>query len=45
MLMAAMLGLAEALGMDPESTEMIQPADPGRGQDFDLSFGPLPPLE
>ncbi len=45
-LMAAMLGLAYALGFDRETamTEMVQPADPANGQELDLSFGDLPPL-
>lgn len=45
-LMAAMLGLANALGMEPknEPTEMVQPAD-GLDDDLDLAFGPLPPLD
>lgn len=44
-LMAAMIGLAEALGFDPEPTEITQPANPGSGPEFDLSFGDLPPLD
>lgn len=43
--MAAMIGIAEALGMDPEPTEMSQPANPADGNDLDLSFGDLPPLD
>ncbi len=44
-LMAAMLGLANALGMEPrnEPTEMVQPADP-LDDDLRLDFGSLPPL-
>ncbi len=44
-LMAAMIGLAEALGMDPEPTEIAQPASPANGPDLDMSFGDLPPLD
>ncbi len=45
-LMAAMLGLANALGMEPktEPTEMVQPADP-LDDDLDLDFGSLRPLD
>lgn len=43
--MAAMVGIAEALGFDPEPTEIAQPSNPGSGPDFDLSFGNLPPLD
>ncbi len=45
-LMAAMLGLANALGMEPttEPSEMVQPADPLDG-DLDLDFGSLRPLD
>ncbi len=45
-LMAAMIGLANALGMEPttEQTEMVQPAEP-HGDDLDLRFGSLPPLD
>jgi len=44
--MAAMLGLANALGMEPktEPSEMVQPADP-LDDDLDLDFGSLRPLE
>ena len=45
-LMAAMLGLADALGMAPENdSEMVQPANPDRGDGLDLRFGDLPPLD
>jgi hypothetical protein len=44
-LMAAMIGLAEALGWDPEPTEITQPAAPSNGPDLDLNFGDLPPLD
>jgi hypothetical protein len=44
-LMAAMIGLAEALGWDPEPTEIAQPASPANGLDLDLRFGSLPPLD
>ncbi len=44
-LMAAMVGIAEALGLDPEPTEIAQPASPGSGPEFDLHFGDLPPLD
>lgn len=44
-LMAAMLGLAEALGWDPEPTEVTQPASPANGPKLDLKFGGLPPLD
>jgi len=45
-LMAAMLGLANALGLEPrtEPSEMIQPADPA-DDGLDLDFGSLPPLD
>lgn len=45
-LMAAMLGLANALGMEPrtEPSEMVQPADP-LDDDLDLDFGSLHPLD
>lgn len=45
-LMAAMLGLANALGMEPktEPSEMVQPAEPIR-DGLDLDFGSLPPLD
>lgn len=45
-LMAAMLGLANALGLEPktEPSEMVQPAEPHR-DDLDLDFGSLPPLD
>ncbi|MEM7272365.1 MAG: hypothetical protein AAF547_04730 [Actinomycetota bacterium] len=45
-LMAAMVGLANALGMDQERQEVEQVAEIGDrgGPDFDLSFGELPPL-
>lgn len=45
-LMAAMLGLAKALGMDEEKepTEVVQPALPGRDDDLLLSFNGLEPL-
>ena len=43
-LMAAMIGIAEALGFDPEPTEVAQPADPGSGPELDIDFGDLPPL-
>ncbi len=45
-LMAAMLGLANALGMEPkeEPVEIAQPADPDRSDDLDFNFGSLPPL-
>lgn len=45
-LMAAMLGLANDLGMEPktEQSEMVQPADP-LDDDIDLSFGTLRPLD
>lgn len=45
-LMAAMIGLADALGWDrerPDVEHAIEAGDPG-GPDFDLSFGDLPPL-
>lgn len=44
-LMAAMLGLANALGMEPknEPTEMVQPAEP-LDDGLDLDFGGLPSL-
>jgi hypothetical protein len=44
--MAAMLGLADALGFEShrQQTEMMQPADPSNGPELDLSFGDLPPL-
>lgn len=44
-LMAAMIGLAEALGMDPEPTEIAQPASSANGPNLDLNFGGLPPLD
>lgn len=45
-LMAAMLGLANALGMEPkdEPSEMVQAADP-LDDDVDLDFGSLRPLD
>lgn len=45
-LMAAMIGLANALGMEPkhEPTEMSQPANP-LDDGLDLDFGSLPPLD
>lgn len=45
-LMAAMLGLANALGMEQkdEPSEMVQPADP-LDDDLDLVFGSLRPLD
>ena len=45
-LMAAMLGLANALGMErtTEPTEMAQPAEP-LGDGLDLDFGSPPPLD
>lgn len=43
-LMAAMIGIAEALGFDPEPTEVAQPANSGEGPQFDLTFGELPSL-
>lgn len=43
-LMAAMIGLAEALGMDPEPTEISQPADIAGDDGFNLDYGGLPPL-
>jgi hypothetical protein len=45
-LMAAMIGLANALGMErtTEPTELTQPGEP-TGDGLDLDFGPLPPLE
>ncbi len=43
--MAAMLGIAEALGFDPEPTEISQPSNPANGPDLDLNFGNLPPLD
>ena len=45
-LMAAMLGLANALGMEPSSepSEMVTPADP-LDDDLDLRFGSLDPLD
>lgn len=45
-LMAAMLGLANALGMEPkdEPSEMVQPADP-LDDDIDLDFGSLRSLD
>ncbi len=43
--MAAMLGLAEALGWDPEPSEVTQPAAPSDDSGLDLDFGDLPPLE
>lgn len=46
-LMAAMLGLANALGMEPkrEATEMAQPARPRDDDELDLQFGSLRPLD
>lgn len=44
-MMAAMLGLAEALGWDPEPTEITQPAAPSGEPGIDLTFGDLPPLD
>ena len=44
-LMAAMVGIAEALGLDPEPTEIARPVSPGSGPEFDLRFGDLPPLD
>ncbi len=44
-LMAAMLGLAEALGWDPEPSEVTQPAAPSDEPGLDLNFGDLPPLD
>jgi len=45
--MAAMLGLANALGMEPkrEETEMSQPAQPLGDDELDLDFGSLRPLD
>lgn len=42
--MAAMIGIAEALGLDPEPTEISQPAAPGSGPELNLGFGDLPSL-
>ena len=47
-LMAAMLGLAYAMGTErrpEEPTEQVQPAEPDRSLGHRLGFGPLPPLE
>ena len=46
-LMAAMLGLANALGMEPkrQAIEMAQPARPLDGDQLDLDFGALRPLD
>lgn len=47
-LMAAMLGLADALGFDRDErdpTEMVQPAQPRDRPDLDLDFGDLAPLD
>ncbi|MGI9595143.1 MAG: hypothetical protein ACR2QK_03225 [Acidimicrobiales bacterium] len=43
-LMAAMIGIAEALGLDPEPTEITQPSNPANGPEFDLRFGDLSDL-
>jgi hypothetical protein len=45
--MAAMIGLAEALGWDREEaqTEMSQPADTDRPDDLKLDFGDLESLD
>ena len=45
-LMAAMLGLAEALGMAPEPTEVVEQAEANDDDNsLDLRFGHLPPLD
>ena len=45
-LMAAMIGLAEVFDMAPkEPTEQMQPGDLSAGDDLDLDFGDLPPLD
>lgn len=44
-IMAAMIGIAEALGLDPEPSEVTQPAAPASGPDLDLDFGGLDPLD
>lgn len=43
-LMAAMLGLADALGFDREQPEVVQVAEVSNGPEIDLHFGDLPPL-
>ncbi len=43
--MAAMLGLADALGWDRETADIVHPADPADGEGLDLDFGDLPPLD
>ena len=42
--MAAMIGIADAFGLDPEPTEIAQPAATGGGPELNLDFGDLPSL-
>lgn len=42
--MAAMLGLAEALGFDKQ-VEVVEASTASSGQALDLDFGDLPPLD
>ena len=44
-LMAAMLGLAQALGFENVREQTVQLADAAGNADLDLVFGDLPPLE
>ena len=43
--MAAMLGLAQALGFENARERTVQLADAPMGDDLDLRFGDLPPLD
>jgi hypothetical protein len=46
MLMAAMLGLVDALGWERPKDEIVEVADaPSTGDDLRLHFGHLPPLD
>lgn len=46
MLMAAMLGLVDALGWERPKDEIVEVADaPATGDDLDLDFRHLPPLD
>ncbi len=44
-LVAAMLGLADALGMAPERTEVVQESSADDDEPLRLDFGHLPPLD
>ncbi len=44
-LMAAMLGLAQALGFENTKERTVQLAEASRNDDLDLRFGDLPPLD